>query len=103
MASLTAIFHAPIHLAMMRLDSLNKTQRLPPRHCSDDKPPWKRDMLAAALAVSLSSRPTEVGSQQKTPPYGDGKPRFPCMNCFRLCKAIMASVQEDHIAKDNVR
>jgi hypothetical protein len=33
--------------------------------------------LAAAFAVSLPSRPNELDSLQKAPPYGNGKPDVP--------------------------
>jgi hypothetical protein len=52
---------------------ISKAQRLPLRGCPDDKPPRKAALLAAAFALSLQSRPTEL----KAPTYGDGKPDVP--------------------------
>jgi hypothetical protein len=34
-----------------------------PDCCSDDKPPWKTALLAAALVVSLLSRPNQLDTQ----------------------------------------
>jgi hypothetical protein len=52
-----------------------------------------------AFTVSLLSRPTDLDSQEKAPPYGDGNHMSMCVCPMRFCKAIMVSVQESSKCK----